>query len=79
MLLVNLCPNCITVVTTIASLSFLPAALDAAGPSFEGTDPDCRLDETDALYVDAIHTDSNLLSEGGVGISQRVSCHQYHR
>ncbi|XP_072172535.1 inactive pancreatic lipase-related protein 1-like [Diadema setosum] len=48
------------------------SALDAAGPSFEGTDPDCRLDETDALYVDAIHTDSSKLSEGGVGISQRV-------
>nr|XP_054765066.1 pancreatic lipase-related protein 2-like [Lytechinus pictus] len=47
-------------------------ALDAAGPSFEGTHEDCRLDETDALYVDAIHTDSGKLSEGGVGISQRV-------
>eukprot|EP00057_Strongylocentrotus_purpuratus_P001803 XP_001202114.2 PREDICTED: pancreatic lipase-related protein 3-like [Strongylocentrotus purpuratus] len=48
------------------------SALDAAGPSFEGTDRDCRLDETDANYVDAIHTDSSKLSEGGVGISQRV-------
>ncbi|GIX67710.1 inactive pancreatic lipase-related protein 1 [Caerostris extrusa] len=32
--------------------------LDPAGPYFEDTDPKVRLDSTDALFVDVIHTDS---------------------
>ncbi|CAL1271044.1 unnamed protein product [Larinioides sclopetarius] len=32
--------------------------LDPAGPYFEDTDPKVRLDPTDALFVDVIHTDS---------------------
>ncbi|XP_054711908.1 inactive pancreatic lipase-related protein 1-like [Uloborus diversus] len=32
--------------------------LDPAGPYFEDTDPRVRLDATDALFVDVIHTDS---------------------
>ena len=37
--------------------------LDPAGPYFENTDPSVRLDPTDALFVDVIHTDGthNLL------------------
>ncbi len=42
--------------------------LDPAGPYFENTDPTVRLDPTDALFVDVIHTDGshNLLL--GLGI-----------
>ncbi|XP_038071471.1 pancreatic lipase-related protein 2-like isoform X2 [Patiria miniata] len=43
--------------------------LDAAGPNFSGNDPACRLDPTDAIFVDAIHTDAELL---GLGIVQTV-------
>ena len=38
--------------------------LDPADPHFEETDPIVRLDETDAYYVDAIHTDANPLLSG---------------
>ncbi|XP_077987393.1 pancreatic triacylglycerol lipase-like [Glandiceps talaboti] len=31
--------------------------LDPSGPNFEGTDPAVRLDPTDAVFVDALHTD----------------------
>ncbi|CAF3398658.1 unnamed protein product, partial [Rotaria sp. Silwood2] len=39
------------------------SGLDPAGPYFENTDPVVRLDPTDALFVDVIHTDGahNLL------------------
>ncbi|XP_071852859.1 pancreatic triacylglycerol lipase-like [Apostichopus japonicus] len=47
-------------------------ALDAAGPAFEGTEPKCRLDESDALFVDAIHTDSSTAESNGIGIAQRI-------
>ena len=38
--------------------------LDPADPHFEETDPIVRLDETDAYYVDIIHTDANPLLSG---------------
>ncbi|CAF3144763.1 unnamed protein product [Rotaria sp. Silwood2] len=46
--------------------------LDPAGPYFENTDPVVRLDPTDALFVDVIHTDGahNLLL--GLGTLQRM-------
>ncbi|CAF3450558.1 unnamed protein product [Rotaria sp. Silwood1] len=46
--------------------------LDPAGPYFEDTDPTVRLDPTDALFVDVIHTDGahNLLL--GLGTLQRM-------
>ncbi|CAF1034932.1 unnamed protein product [Rotaria sordida] len=46
--------------------------LDPAGPYFENTDPAVRLDPTDALFVDVIHTDGapNLLL--GLGSLQRM-------
>ncbi|XP_022097181.1 pancreatic lipase-related protein 2-like [Acanthaster planci] len=46
--------------------------LDAAGPGFENTDADCRLDRSDAKFVDVIHTSSNSLLEGGAGIEQKI-------
>ncbi|CAF4175206.1 unnamed protein product, partial [Rotaria sp. Silwood2] len=48
------------------------SGLDPAGPYFENTDPVVRLDPTDALFVDVIHTDGahNLLL--GLGTLQRM-------
>jgi len=48
------------------------SGLDPAGPYFENTDPAVRLDPTDALFVDVIHTDgtNNLLL--GLGSLQRM-------
>jgi hypothetical protein len=48
------------------------SGLDPAGPYFENTDPAVRLDPTDALFVDVIHTDGshNLLL--GLGAYQRM-------
>ena len=47
------------------------SGLDPAGPYFENTDPVVRLDPTDALFVDVIHTDGahNLL----LGLGKRSS------
>ncbi|XP_055943005.1 inactive pancreatic lipase-related protein 1-like isoform X3 [Argiope bruennichi] len=46
--------------------------LDPAGPYFQDAEPEVRLDKTDALLVDVIHTDGaeNLL--GGLGISDPI-------
>ncbi|XP_066556026.1 lipase member H [Amia ocellicauda] len=35
--------------------------LDPAGPTFTGTSPDERLDPTDAVFVDVLHTDMDAL------------------
>ena len=40
--------------------------LDPAEPHFEHTHPKVRLDETDAFYVDVIHTDANPLMSLGM-------------
>jgi len=48
--------------------------LDPAGPYFEDTDPSVRLDPTDAMFVDVIHTDGthNLLL--GLGMEFNFKC-----
>ncbi|XP_033124932.1 pancreatic triacylglycerol lipase-like, partial [Anneissia japonica] len=46
--------------------------LDPAGPEFRNTDPACRLDPTDALFVDNIHTDGETLATLGFGTLQAV-------
>ncbi|XP_059168294.1 pancreatic triacylglycerol lipase-like [Physella acuta] len=46
--------------------------LDPAGPYFENTPVSIRLDPTDALFVDAIHTDAGTLLTANLGIMQAV-------
>ncbi|XP_050534680.1 pancreatic triacylglycerol lipase-like isoform X1 [Daktulosphaira vitifoliae] len=49
--------------------------LDPAEPHFSQTDPMIRLDPSDALYVDIIHTDSQPFIKGGelgLGMSQPI-------
>lgn len=44
---------------TMASLSTSPlSGLDPAEPCFQGTPEEVRLDPSDAMFVDVIHTDS---------------------
>ncbi|XP_059167372.1 pancreatic triacylglycerol lipase-like [Physella acuta] len=47
--------------------------LDPAGPYFENTDPAVRLDPTDAVFVDAMHTDAEKLIYLGLGMKQAVA------
>lgn len=37
---------------------FYPSGLDPAEPCFEGLPEEVRLDPSDAMFVDVIHTDS---------------------
>lgn len=41
--------------------------LDPAGPLFESQHPDARLDDTDAKFVDVIHSNGENLILGGLG------------
>ncbi|XP_057658000.1 uncharacterized protein LOC130894953 isoform X1 [Diorhabda carinulata] len=44
--------------------------LDPAGPLFESQDPRARLDQSDAEFVDVIHSNGENLILGGLGTSQ---------
>ncbi|XP_060083651.1 pancreatic lipase-related protein 2-like [Ylistrum balloti] len=46
--------------------------LDPAGPLFENFDAQVRLDPTDALFVDVIHSDSDSLLELGFGLEKAL-------
>ena len=49
------------------------AGLDPAGPYFEGTTKRVRLDPSDAIYVDAIHTDGDPFLKAGWGMIEPVA------
>ncbi|XP_068239822.1 pancreatic triacylglycerol lipase-like [Palaemon carinicauda] len=46
--------------------------MDPAGPYFEGTPAFIRLDETDATFVDAVHTDAQTILLLGYGTEQAM-------
>jgi hypothetical protein len=46
--------------------------LDPAGPMFACAHPDARLDETDAEFVEVIHTNGDTFNMGGAGTLQRL-------
>lgn len=52
--------------------------LDPAGPYFENTDPVVRLDPSDAVYVDAIHSDGAATLQIGLGLMQQVGHADYY-
>lgn len=52
--------------------------LDPAGPYFENTDKVVRLDPTDAMFVDAIHTDGESLLTLGFGLKQALAHADYY-
>ncbi len=54
--------------------------MDPAGPYYENTDPKVRLDPTDALFVDVIHTDGShnlLLGLGIIEFLQKINFYQF--
>ncbi len=52
--------------------------LDPAGPYFENTDPIVRLDPTDAVFVEVIHTDGSANLALGLGLSQPLGHVDYY-
>ncbi|XP_045157040.2 pancreatic triacylglycerol lipase-like [Mercenaria mercenaria] len=52
--------------------------LDPAGPLFEKQDAKVRLDPSDALFVDAIHTDGDSLLELGFGLEKAIGHADYY-
>lgn len=52
--------------------------LDPAGPYFENTEPAVRLDPTDALFVEAIHSDGTANLKLGLGLMQPLGHVDYY-
>ncbi|KAL1116715.1 hypothetical protein AAG570_005187 [Ranatra chinensis] len=48
------------------------SGLDPAEPHFSHTDPVVRLDPTDAIFVDVVHTDAAPFIQGGLGMDEPV-------
>ena len=48
------------------------SGLDPAEPLFQGMPAEVRLDHSDALFVDVIHTDSKAFMKGGLGLEQPI-------
>jgi len=46
--------------------------LSAAEPFFANTDTIVRLDQSDAKYVDVIHSDIAYFVNGGFGLKQKI-------
>lgn len=44
----------------------------AAEPFFANTETIVRLDQTDAKYVDVIHSDISYFTQGGFGLKQKI-------
>lgn len=53
-------------------------ALDPAQPHFSATNPVVRLDTTDALFVDAIHTDARPFMIGGLGYEEPIAHYDFY-
>ena len=56
---------------------FFPSGTDPAGPLFKDDGPECRLDKTDALYVDAIHVDASPNVGLGIDIPVRMKIEKH--
>lgn len=52
--------------------------LDPAGPLFESQHPNSRLDESDAEFVDVIHSNGENLILGGLGSWQPMGTVDYY-
>eukprot|EP00057_Strongylocentrotus_purpuratus_P033299 XP_790909.2 PREDICTED: pancreatic lipase-related protein 2 [Strongylocentrotus purpuratus] len=53
--------------------------LDPAGPDFSGDlDKSCRLDKTDARFVDVMHTDGEILIGGGLGLMDELGHQDFY-
>ena len=50
--------------------------LDPAGPNFDGMSPLVRLDQTDASFVDIIHSDAEILYPYQFAAGVSISCGQ---
>nr|XP_054765925.1 pancreatic lipase-related protein 2-like [Lytechinus pictus] len=55
------------------------SGLDPAGPDFSGDlDNTCRLDKTDALFVDVMHTDGETVLGGGLGLMDQLGHQDFY-